>query len=360
MSGRVVIRTDAAPEIGSGHVMRCLTLANALRARGAEVAFVSRKRAGDMHPVILQAGFDVLPLRAQAGASDAWLGASYKHEIDGAAQLLEALGKIDLLIVDHYSLDARWESRMRSFCDTLVAIDDMCDRAHDCDILLNQNLGAEDPHRYGGLLPSHARLLLGPRYALLREEFRPFVTSERARDGRVERILVFLSGFDPGDHTSKVLRAIAALPSPPRVDVVLPEEAVHVAAVRGLCERSGFRFLGRVESMACSMSEADLAIGAMGTATWERCALGLPALVMTLAENQRGAAHACASFGAVEWIGDADTVDESAIRRHVQELQSDSARVRSMSKCAREVAGAQDGTFSTDRVAGALTETSNV
>jgi UDP-2,4-diacetamido-2,4,6-trideoxy-beta-L-altropyranose hydrolase len=356
---RVAIRTDASPQIGSGHVMRMLTLASALRSRGATVVFITRERSGDMREAIGRRGFETVSLDCDPAMRDTWLGALYDDEIRAAEEVLRSFAPLDLIVVDHYSIDARWERRMREYTQRIAVVDDLVERAHDCDAFLNQNLGAETAD-YDSLLPAHALRLLGPRFALLREEFREYSRHARRRDGTVRRVLIFIGGFDASDETSKALRALARIDPPfGQVDVVLPPDAPHAAHVRQLCSDYGFAYRGRVDSIAPLMDAADVSIGAMGSATWERCVMGLPAVVVTVAENQRPAADACARAGAVEWLGDAGGIDEDAISRAVEALRANGARVREMSDRARSVTGAQDG-FSTDRVVEAFMGVVNV
>jgi len=348
---RVAVRTDASDLIGSGHVMRTLAVSQALHARGAHVTYICRNRPYGMRGTIESAGFEVDELPAVHEPGDAWLGATYEEELADSARALEPLAPIDLLLVDHYSLDTRWEGRMRAFCRRVMAIDDMANRVHDCDILLDQNLGADDPGRYDALASPHTRRLLGPKFAMLREEFRPYIAHPRERAGSIERILVFISGFDPGDETGKALRALDTLEQRPSVvQVVLPEEAPHAARIREHCERSGYSYLGRVQTMAPLMNDADLGIGGVGSTTWERCALGLPAIVVTVAENQRNGARAAAQAGAIQWLGEAQDVAEGDIAGAIAQLQRDPARLPAMSEKARALIGAEDGTFPMDRV----------
>jgi UDP-2,4-diacetamido-2,4,6-trideoxy-beta-L-altropyranose hydrolase len=314
-----------------------------------------------MHDTISRSGFDAFALPADPAVADAWLGASYDDEIRAAESAIRELAPLDLLVVDHYSIDARWETVMRDYAGRIAVVDDLFDRAHDCDVLLNQNLGAEQPGRYEGLIPTHARQLLGPSFALLREEFREYTTHARSRTGSVDRVLVFISGFDPQNETEKALRGLASLEQPvPQVDVVLPPDAPKAGSVQRFCNENGFAYRGHVQAMAPLMNAADLAIGAMGSAAWERCALGLPAVVVTLAENQRPSAQACARAGAVAWLGDALEVNETAIANTVETLRTDALRVREMSQRARAIVGAQVGTFGTDRVVDALMGVVNV
>ncbi|MBK8754227.1 MAG: UDP-2,4-diacetamido-2,4,6-trideoxy-beta-L-altropyranose hydrolase [Candidatus Competibacteraceae bacterium] len=309
-----VFRADASIQIGSGHVMRCLTLADALRERGAEVYFVCRELPGHLGGVLADKGYPVHWLPAPSvdattvpahTAYSAWLGVSWERDAEQTRDWLATLPKIDWLIVDHYALDRAWESLMRPWVKRVMVIDDLADRPHDCDLLLDQNLYEDMEQRYTGLVSKDCRLLLGPRYALLRPEFLEARKNLRQRDGTVRRILVFFGGADPSNETAKALRAIQLLDRPDiAVDAVVGSANPHRTEIEGLCARlPNTNFYCQVFNMAELMARADLAIGGCGTATWERCAVALPTLVVSLAENQRVIAESVISSGAIEYIG---------------------------------------------------------
>ena len=168
---RVVFRADASVTIGTGHVMRCLTLAEALRKAGAEVAFVCRELDGNLAGLIEARGFDVHVLPPLEPPTDplTWTAAHWHEDAAQTASFLKT--RADWLVVDHFALEHRWEKEMREHANRLMVIDDLADRVHDCDLLLDQNY-LQEPARYDTLVPAHCRKLLGPAYALLRDEFR--------------------------------------------------------------------------------------------------------------------------------------------------------------------------------------------
>ncbi len=312
---RIVIRADASIEMGSGHVMRCLTLADALRERGAEVHFMCRDLPGHLGGVLADKGYPVHWLPAPGDdeaaipthtAHSAWLGVPWVVDADQTRERLAGLPEIDWLIVDHYALDRAWESRLRPLVQRIMVIDDLADRPHDCNLLLDQNLYEDMDQRYVGLVPADCRPLLGPRYALLRPEFREARKTLRQRDGVVRRMLVFFGGADPTNETAKALRAIQLLERPEiAVDVVVGAANPHRAEIEALCAAlPNASFHCQVANMAELMARADLAIGASGVSTWERAALGLPALVVTVAENQKAIAYAADDNGLIICLGD--------------------------------------------------------
>jgi UDP-2,4-diacetamido-2,4,6-trideoxy-beta-L-altropyranose hydrolase len=345
MGMNVLIRADASIAIGSGHVMRCLTLADALRERGAQCRFVCREHPGHLIENIRQRGFEVRTLPHRAGwcptgtdsAHAAWVGADW--ETDAQETELGA-GKTapDWLIVDHYALDARWERALRPHVGRIMVIDDLADRPHDCDLLLDQNLQAR-PDRYRGLIPETCQRLLGPRYALLRPQFLEARKSLRERDGQVRRILVAFGGVDAQGATLLALEAIARLDRPDiAVDVVITSACPHRQEIEARCGKlPNVRLHVDVENMAGLMAAADLAIGAGGSMTWERCCLGLPSLAISIAENQRSIAEACARLGTLTHIGTLSEVDVSCLAEQISILLRSPARLIDMSRSAMEL-----------------------
>ncbi len=313
----VVFRADASLRIGSGHVMRCLTLAATLQRHGAGIHFLCRDLPGHLGARIEQAGHRLTLLPAPAGdcvpvpdapAHAAWLGVSAEEDARDCAEALASL-EVDWLVVDHYALDQRWERALRDRVGAILAIDDLADRHHDVDLLLDQNLG-RCPEDYHGLLPALATPLTGPRFALLRAEFARWRQVALARRGArlPERILVSLGGTDPDNVTSAVLAALssAPLPSSIRVDVIMGATAPGLVEVRERAAALPFECTVEVDitDMARRLCDADLAIGAAGGSAWERCCLGLPTWMVVLADNQRPGARALAAAGAAVIVGD--------------------------------------------------------
>ena len=298
--------------------MRCLTLADELQVGGAAVCFVSRPLAPHLRAMLERRGHALVtlaepesgPVLASALAHAHWLGCS---QTDDAAATRAALSyrRWDWLVVDHYALDAEWERALRSSARRVAVIDDLADRDHDCDILLDQNFYAGLALRYTGKVPPHATLLLGPRYVLLRPEFRQ--GQARQRSGPVRRVLVFFGGVDQDNATATAIAALAMLDCRAfEVDIVIGAQHPFADQIAGACRSLGFELHVQTERMAALMVSADLAIGAGGAATWERCALGLPSIVLVLADNQRAAMVDLDAAGVVLNAG--DVADVTAVQ----------------------------------------------
>ena len=290
----IVFRTDATSQIGSGHFMRCLTLADELKKQGAQIWFVSRNLPEHLRDMLAAKGIQLVPLANTASATpiddlahSAWLGISQAQDAQDTIQAL-AEQSWDWLVVDHYALDARWESAMRNTAKRIMVIDDLADRQHDCELLLDQNYYADMQTRYSGKVPAHCQLLLGPRYALLREKFRKLREQIKPRTGEVKKLLVFFGGVDADNYTGLAIKALADMAlKEVQVDVVIGAQHPCHTEIETQCATRGFVCHVQTDKMAELMSASDLAIGAGGTAIWERCCLGLPAISLCVAENQR-------------------------------------------------------------------------
>jgi UDP-2,4-diacetamido-2,4,6-trideoxy-beta-L-altropyranose hydrolase len=306
--------------MGAGHMMRCLALADGLRRPGTTIRFLSRQLPEHLRTLIAASGHELSPLddADTSAAPDelahaAWLGTS---QADDAMQSARALGdrQWDWLVVDHYALDERWETAMRRASSRILAIDDLADRRHDCDALLDQNVVDADP-RYGGKVPSGATVLLGPRYALLRDEFREARRRSAPRAGAVSRVLVSFGGSDADDWTGLALDAVtASVVAGAPVDVVIGANHPRRARLEAVCAERGFSCHVQTTRMAALMVSADLAIGASGSSTWERCCVGLPALAVAAADNQRLPGRSAALAGLSYLLdGDRASIDAATL-----------------------------------------------
>jgi UDP-2,4-diacetamido-2,4,6-trideoxy-beta-L-altropyranose hydrolase len=314
---KILLRVDASLHIGSGHVMRCLTLADALRAEGAQCIFICREHPGNLIAQIRQRGFVVhaLPpviemnVSNQNGESqsiyESWLGVDWATDAEqskvGAGETVA-----DWLIVDHYALDSRWERTLRPLCRKLMVIDDLANRQHDCDLLLDQNLGREATDYYQ-LVPEDSKVLVGPHYALLRPEFhtlREVSLTRRTANPHLRHLLVSMGGVDQVDATSKVLEAlkVCQLPTNLNITIVMGQHAPWLDKVKYLSAKMPVptEIKCNIENMAQLMTNSDLAIGAAGSTSWERCCLGLPSLIGVIADNQTFIADSLQSAGAAK------------------------------------------------------------
>lgn len=350
---QVAFRCDASLQIGSGHVMRCLTLAEALRLRGHTCRFICRDLPGQMAERIESSGFAVTLLPAPDGGfvpgakapfHAQWAAVPWQTD---ATQTRAALAAdCDWLVLDHYAFDAQWEKAVRPAAARIMVIDDLGDRSHMADLLLDQNLGRQAAD-YDGLLPDTAERLIGPRFALLRPEFEAAraqsLARRRACGFALRHLMIFLGGMDLPDVTGRALAALAAdlPPSVRQITVVMGPSAPCLGSVQEQAKAMPIptRVLVGVADMAALMAEADLAIGAAGGTAWERCVQGLPSLIVVLAHNQQEGAEALAKAGAAMLAGAAaDAALGKSLCDAVARLSRDPIAMEAMSAYAAKVA----------------------
>lgn len=331
-----VIRADASISIGSGHVMRCLTLAHRLKKeKNAKVVFVMRVLPGNLIGVVEKQGFEVLkllPANQKYSLSGYGLWLTVPMEVD-AQQTIEVLQHylqehgcevVDRLIVDSYALDEQWELMLRPYCREIMVIDDLANRKHDCDILLDQNFYLNKDVRYAGLVPEHCKMLLGPEHALLREEFYEAKKHLRKRDGNIKNILVFYGGSDLTNETEKAIEALVQLHDEGynfTADIITGVSNSRREKIKKICSKYHFlHYYCQVSNMAEFMNKADLMLGAGGSTTWERLYMELPALVTAVADNQVKCCEECGKAGLIDYAGPANYVNIEQIYKYIQVL----------------------------------------
>lgn len=334
----VFIRVDASFEIGTGHVMRCLTLAHRLNKEGKQVAFICRSTKGDCIELIEQQGFHVYRLPTSEGSLWSYVATYWRKDVNETIDILRK-HNVEKLIIDHYSIDIRWEQLVRPFTKEIIVIDDLANRQHDCDILLDQNFYLNMETRYDGLVPLTAKLLLGPSHALLREEFIEAKKHIKPFNGKVERLFIFFGGSDPTNETEKVLHAIMPLIGNYNleVDVVVGKSNPNKLQIKKIALRNNkIHYHCQINNMAELMVKADLAIGAGGVTTWERVFLKLPSIVITVAKNQVEVAKDVENIGAIIYLGSSYEVNSIQIRERVEQLCKDATElVRIMNSCSK-------------------------
>lgn len=313
---RAIFRCDASRAIGTGHVIRSLTLAQALKGHGWTCIFACSKETSATVPLLLEAGFPVT-------------------DSEAISEQLHA----DILVIDGYQFEKTYETSLRGIAKKILAIDDLANKPHDCDILIDQTYGRVESD-YRALVPDHCKILTGSQFALLRSPFaEKRAEALRRRTGSISRILIFISGSDPHGVTIKALRAITLLKNMPLIDVVIPSAAPFYAKADGIraAHPDKIRFLENVSNMAELMTQADLCIGAGGTASWERCCLGLPALIIEIADNQKLIASSLAAAGAVVNLGWHEGITDKMLAAALEKLLPDRDLLLDMSAKALKI-----------------------
>jgi UDP-2,4-diacetamido-2,4,6-trideoxy-beta-L-altropyranose hydrolase len=316
---RVLFRVEASESIGTGHLVRCLALSQELARRGMEPWFAARRVAGDALDQIEASGYLVGRLEGPPPS-----------ELAAISDQVPRVGRhrpFAALVMDHYGLGVHWLNEARELATRRLVIDDLADRSLPCEILVNANLGVT-PGDYASLVAPTTRLLLGARFALLRPQFRISRAIGRRPAGAVRNVLVAMGGSDPSGVTTAAVTAVrSALPAA-RIEVVLGAlysgepvrgPGIHVhPAIGG-------------EAMAQLMMDADIAIGAGGTTSWERCALGRPSVILRVARNQDAIALRLDAAGAAVDAGPVEQLDVPALARLIRELADDRSRRQEMS-----------------------------
>lgn len=321
--GLAVFRADASQDIGSGHVRRCLALASALNTEGWQCAFAVRPGSQATVPELSAGEATVLELAGHAIDEPKMLAARWPNGVD-------------LLIVDHYGRDAGFETACRGWAKRVFAIDDLAGRAHDADFLLDQGLGRV-PEAYAGRVPGQCRLLLGTSYALLRPRFSAIRLGEAAKEAAaMSRIVISLGGGDSKDVVGVICAGVVQCGLPLTVDILMGASAASQAGAQEFRPGDGQQFRVHVDypDPAGLIAGADLAIGAGGTSAWERCCLGVPTLLILLADNQRDNAAALIAAGAAQSLGDAGSLTASAVAAALRALSDEPDRRRAMAQAA--------------------------
>lgn len=272
----ILIRADASIEIGSGHVMRCLTMADALKKRKHQVTFFMEELPGDLTELVQSKGYPVI----------------------------RSMQSTDICIIDHYQIDEKWEKKIRPLVKKIVVIDDLANRLHDCDILIDQNVVPGYETRYDSLVPESCVKLLGPRYLIMRDEFIIERAKRRQRTGEVKKLLIFMGGSDPTNETMKVLKALQkTIQSFEKIHVVVGNGNAHKEEIRRICTQQHYEFHCQIDYMAQLMNTVDFSIGAGGSTTWERCYVGLPSSSTIVADNQITSTETAFALGTVINLG---------------------------------------------------------
>lgn len=342
---KILFRADASIEIGAGHIMRCMVLAEKLKNQGFDCTFVCRNNQGNLIKKIQDRGFFVYSIecRSTTGALEGSnevinlraQNSSYLNEGFDAEQTIAAVSGqyFDWIVVDHYDLSVNWEVLVKPICSRLMAIDDLANRRHNCDLLLDQNYYNNPDKRYQDLLPTHCVSLLGPNYVLLRQEFIETKKNLNVRSGEIKKILVFFGASDPTNETKKILIALSQIAlERVSVDVVVGGANPHRQTIYTMCnEIKGVNYYCDVSNMSELISRADLGIGAGGSSIWERCYLGLPSITSVVAFNQIETTEDVASLGVIDYLGKAEMLSPDKYATAILKLVANPAYLKSMS-----------------------------
>ncbi len=303
------IRVDAGVQIGDGHFLRCLTLANKLKNKNNQIIFISNKLPKHFVEKIKKSNFKIYKINGYTHIQEEKLGKKIKtqlihNDLVETKKIIEKYkNSTNWLIIDHYGIDYVWEKNVRTNIEKIIVIDDLANRKHNCDILIDQNFYENMEKRYSKLIPNYCKQFLGPKFSLLRPEFFN-ARKNLKRKKQFNRILISFGGSDPSNETKKALLAIVDLRKKYKIDVIVGTNNPNKKQIMKLCSKiSSCDFYEQVENISKYMKKADLAIGAGGTTTWERCCLGLPTIVTSTSKDQKKIAEDLSKIGCLIYLG---------------------------------------------------------
>lgn len=337
---KILFRADASTSLGIGHIMRCLTIAEELKSNGAECAFICREQKGDATELILNHGFYVYVLPPITNTSK---NIFFFDEIQDAQDSIIHIEewRPDLIIVDHYNLSCKWETIIKKRCQILMVIDDLANRCHDCSILVDQGMSRNNKD-YDQLVSDQCILLTGQYYSILRQEFGQLraYSLKRRNNFMIDHLLITMGGSDEPNATGKVLHALtrSALPKSCLISIIMGSRTPWLDTIKQQVKELpwNIKILVDVKDMAAVMSASDLAIGAVGGTAWERCCLGLPTLMVIIADNQMTGAYALEESGAGKLIGTPEQID-NILPAAINQLLSNPHLLSDMSVNARKI-----------------------
>ncbi|AEE96751.1 UDP-2,4-diacetamido-2,4,6-trideoxy-beta-L-altropyranose hydrolase [Mahella australiensis] len=322
----IAIRADGGYNIGMGHIMRCMALAQALRDKGCNVCFITRHDSS-VEAVLkmrLGSGINVIPIESHDALN---------NELEQLSKIIHQYA-IDALVVDHYGADQAYLIETKKMVDELLTIDDLNCFTFPSDIVINGNIYAPDME-YRSLY-GNTKFLLGPQYLLMRQEFRNL--PKRCVNDNVERILITMGGSDLMGLTAKILRALRGIGGDIAIDVVMGAASNDKDAVEMEVSRtSNVNLLYDVDDMAELMFKADLAISAAGSTLYELAACGVPAITLIQADNQVAGAEGMAKAGCAVNLGWGDRADLADMKHVIKMLTEDKIKRQCMADIGQSI-----------------------
>lgn len=329
----VCLRVDSSFSIGSGHIMRCLSLAKSLNKLGAQCTFISKKHSGNIIEKIGQSGFDFKVIAAPVQSNDyvidekLWLGGNQLDDAKEFVSLInEDIKKPDIIVVDHYSLDEEWEEIVKQYFPSarLVVIDDLCNRKHRCDLLIDQTYKRK-AEEYALLTENNCKVLAGTQHALINplfQKLRKQSINKKSLLDKPRTLMITMGGVDAQNVTGTILDylELADFTNFTKITVILGIACPHASKIRLQAQKSKYYIdvLSNVTNMAELMLEHDCSIGAMGGTTWERCSMAQPAVNIAIANNQRTIVQNLLNEGAI--VLDANNFSQTELCTAVENL----------------------------------------
>ena len=314
MKKNLFIRVDSSPEIGIGHMMRCLTLAQELKNNFDKIIFLTQKDSGDFIGTIMKNKCEVIFIPTT------------NNDLDIIKNLITAYSENkNFLLIDHYDIDSNFESSLKNIFERIFVIDDLANRKHDCDLLIDQNYYRDLNQRYEKLIQNGTIALLGPKYAIIRAEFRKINKKAIKKNSQIKKILVSFGGSDPTNECKKALDALCSIGNSKFEIVVVAGIYNHkFEQLKKLYEKySNIKIYRHVNDLSRLMLNSDLFIGAGGTTTWERFYMGLPSIVTIISDDQKESIEFLSDMGHIINLGLAKNVTSKTYIQTLQKTNSD-------------------------------------
>ena len=325
MKNTIFIRVDSSTKIGYGHFIRCMALADTLQ-KNFKINFISRSLEGNLISDIQDKGFGIFRFYSNSEKIDE------KNDAQKTISLIKKhSGQKNILIIDNYQLSKKWETYVKPFVHKLIVIDDLPNRSHNCDLLIDQNLHTKVNGLYKGLIPSNCIKLIGPKFSMIRKKFRMLKKSVKPRTFPIKKILVSFGGSDAENQTLIALNSIKKMNRKIDVDVVVGKANKCKKTLKIFCNRNNhFTYHEQIDNIADLMLSSDLSIGSSGSTTWERCILGLPAIVSISSNDQMDIANSLSQKKCIINLGDAKKLKEANYINIITNLKKND--LRNMSK----------------------------
>lgn len=326
----VYFRVDSSIKIGTGHLKRCLVLAEELKALGCQITFLKRNLEGNLSTEVLEHGFEFYFVEPNIEPVKDSLDFFQSQDAESCIEkIVKISGKADVLIVDHYSLDANWQLKIKPYCDKVIVIDDLANRNHQCDILIDSN--PKSISLYDKLVPENCDLLIGLQYAILRREFSREQGPLKQQTNQVQNVLVFMGGNDPRNISSFVISVLTLQKySQLKVKVITGSNNPHLDVLRKQCQSEDIELLVAINNMTEMYLWADIVIGAGGTSVWERMALGVPSITFQLAFNQHSICNYLQENNLAYHYGDISVLDSNRLEHLIDHVLSDTDGLNNM------------------------------
>ena len=298
----IIFRVDSSNIIGTGHICRCLNLANSIE--NANIEFIC-KNFNNNSSNILKNKYKVHLIKSQNNINlniNTWLGESQFEDAKKTIEIIKNKN-IDWLFIDHYNINKEWEDYLKPHVKKIFVIDDYTNRHHNCDILLNQQIENDKIN----IIPNTCKLLLGRKYILIKEKYLK-ISQEKQYPTKLKRINIFMGGGDPSNETLKIIKICYnlnnKLNNPFIFDIVVGSSNKNKEIIKKYCKnKKEFNFYYNIDFMEKLLLNTDLAIGACGGTSYERCIMKVPTLVICIAENQKTVLQKFIDNNTIKYLG---------------------------------------------------------